>query len=82
MFAINSYSYIEESTKQANKLSIVLLRETNILYGLLSDIGIIILTEDRPHIPQSLNLHAPEDLTQMALDKVMACIHAIEEDLH
>ena len=81
IFAINSYSYIENSSEQAQNLSIELFKETNRLYGHLTDIGILILTEDRPHIAKSLNAPRPEELARLSQEHINQCIVIIESSL-
>jgi PAS domain S-box-containing protein len=81
IFAIKSYNYIEDSTEQAQDLSIALFRETNLLYGYLTDIGILILTEERPHIHKALHTPAPADLVALAKTKIDKCIQIIDKEL-
>lgn len=81
IFAIKSYNYIEDSTEQAQDLSIALFRETNLLYGYLNDIGILILTEERPHIHKALHTPAPADLVALAKTQIDKCIQIIDKEL-
>jgi PAS domain S-box-containing protein len=81
IFAIKSYNYIEDSTEQAQDLSIALFRETNLLYGYLTDIGILILTEERPYIHKALHTPAPADLVVLAKTQIDKCIQIIDKEL-